>query len=568
MVNHTEKDGHSVISISEDELAYLEQLDVSNTSITLHRRNLKLIESEVALLTAAKDTAIKEMETFIKHAHERLEQHKLNLMKLIADQFNELKKSLLDKQNQIEEAVQKLNEDIIQAKNIIKSGDLQRFKTFSENLKAVNEEVQSTYSNLDLGENYLAFDSNKGLDDFNECLCTLGQVYSKGYLPNTISFSSIKAAKAGYETKLTVGVYNHQGNRLPVSFVSVEVLDPTDTLLPIVLCTNSSEFTATFTPQMSGLHTVSGKFLGEKLISEHTHISVGSIIPILKFGEDQDGCEPWGIAIDNDNCLYVADCEKRLIKKFTVDGELLSQFSVDVNDKEHTTVDIALDLNRGLILCTELLLQNGTISEGNTIMEFNLEGVLQHTYTLTDPWKAYHIAINGNGDIMLSTKKEGCLFKVDREGNFISSMGHLKQPGYIAINKDGTIIVPDTGDGCIYIFNPDGTIRQKFGSSGTGKGQLDQPRGVATDGEYILVSEWNNNRIQVFKYDGTLVSMIESLEDPLDDPIGLAVTADGHVYVADNNCIKKYKYRNVSWWQLHHIGFWYTEIRGPFTNID
>ena len=69
---------------------------------------------------------------------------------------------------------------------------------------------------------------------------------------------------------------------------------------------------------------------------------------------------------------------------------------------------------------------------------------------------------------------------------------------------------------------------------------------MATDGEYILVADSGNKRIQVYKLDGTFVSMIESPNDPLKTPRGLAVTKNGYVYVVDcdNHCIKKYKYRN------------------------
>ena len=548
IVYHTAKDGHSVIGISKEDIIYLEELNVSNTSMTVQKRNLKFIESEVALLAAAKETAIKDMETFIKHIHERVEQRKLELMKLISEHFDKLQESLLDTQKQIEDAVENFSEDILQAEIIIKTGDLKRLKTISENLKKVNEEIQSTSSNLDLGENYLAFDSNQGLDDFDKSMCTLGQVYSKGCLPSTIVFSSTEAI-AGNETKLTLEVYDHHGNKVPVSSGSffVQVLDPADTFLPTVLCASSSECTVTFTPQMSGLHEVSGKFQDENIICEHTHISVSSINPVLKFGEDEDGFNPWAIAIDNDNCLHVVDSGNKLIKKFTADGELLSQFSVAINGEDHTTIDIALDPNRGLILCAEILLQDGgDMVAISNIMEFNLEGELQHTYILADPWKSFHIAIDGNSDLILGSKEHKCLFRVDKEGVFSSRMGNLECPAFIATNKEGAIIVPDEDNDCIYIFNSDGTVKHRFDSSCAGKGELGRPKGVATDGEYILVSEWDNNRIQVFKYDGTFVSMIESLGDPLCSPCGLALTADGYVYVTDYNCIKKYRYRDVS----------------------
>ena len=130
-------------------------------------------------------------------------------------------------------------------------------------------------------------------------------------------------------------------------------------------------------------------------------------------------------------------------------------------------------------------------------------------------------------------------------------MEGIKRPGYISINDDDSIIVPDRTEDCIYIFNPDGTVKHRFGSSGTGKGQLKGPYGIASDGEYILVTEERNNRLQVFRHDGTFVSILGNGEDPLLTPRGMAVTKDGHVYVVDrgHHCIKKYKYKDVAWWQ-------------------
>ena len=302
---------------------------------------------------------------------------------------------------------------------------------------------------------------------------------------------------------------------------------------------------------MSGLHKVSGMFLGQKLINQETHIPVSSNEHVLKFGKEGQGSGtfsfPWGIVIDNENCLYVADRGNKLIQKFTADGEFLSEFSVALHNKDYTTVDMTLDPSKGLFYCMEILDENDTLVNGKNILVFNLEGYLKHTYTPTNITNAYCIAINKQGEMVVSDVGKKCLHKVDTEGNFLSSMGDIKSPGYIAMNEDDSMIVPDKDSDCIYIFNSDGTVRHKFGSSGSGKGQLKQPWGVASDGEYILVSEGGNKRIQVFSSEGIFVSMIEGSDDPLWEPSGLAVTKDGHVYAADlgNHCIKKYRYREM-----------------------
>ena len=553
-VDHNATTGHSVVCISEAEFTHLEELNVSQKTLTLNKRNLYTIDTEIALLTAAKETAINDMETCITLAHEQLEQRKNDLMNCILEQFNTKQTALMDKLKEIQEANELLNENITEAKHVITRGDLRQLKHISENLKEVNEKTK-TKTSLDLGKNYLAFYSDKGIDEFKESFSTLGKIYTKGFLPSMISFRRIDA-KAGYEATHKVEVYNHHGDKMWMASGDfyLQVMDQTNTELDTtVLCTDGSECTLTFTPQIGGLHQVSGMFLGQQLINEQSHISVTSNEPVFKFGKPGDGNGTfnrlWGIAADDNNCLYVTDSGNKLIQKFTADGKFLKQFSMAVHGEDHTACDIALDLDKELILCAQTLHQDDAFAQGENILVFTLEGELRTTYKLCDEWKAFSIAIDGHGGIILSSLSNECLFKVNEEGTFLDVMGPSIFPGYIAITDDGGIIVPDENKDCIYILNEDGTVKHRFGSSGTGKGQLKTPCGVAADKEYILVSETSNNRVQVFKHDGTFVSMIESINDPLKKPRGLAITKDGYVYVADsgNNCIKKYKYRDVPW---------------------
>ena len=519
-----------------------------------HKSKLKLIESEMSLLTAAKETALKEMNTSIKHAHEQLEQRKNVLKGQILYQYNAQLTTLLDKQNQIKEAIKLTNNKNAQSRNITKTDDINKLKPICESLKEINENNQSMLSELDLGESYLAFDTKKGFDTLKECLNMLGEIHFKGFLPSKMRLQNI-AAKAACKSVLTVEVYNHHGDKLAISPDSfcLQVTDPTETQIHTELNTTGLDCTFTFTPQMSGLHKVAGFFLGQEIMSEQTHISVSSNNPVLKFGEEGNGNGtfdfPRSIAIDNDDCLYVADLGNRMIQKFSATGEFLGQFFVNSHKEDCTTLDVALDLNNGLIYCADIVYTNDGYYPGRNMLVFNLDGELQDKHNLSGVPFPIYIATNSHGDIFISDIRKLCLFKVDKEGNILCHMGDFRYPGHIAIADDDSVIVSDHKSDCIFILNPDGSIRHKFGSSGTGKGQLNKPWGVATDGEYILVADGGNNRIQVFKCDGSFVSMIESQDDPLKTPRGLVVTKDGYVYVADcnNHCIKKYKYRDEMW---------------------
>ena len=552
---HTADNGHSVISVSQSETSYLQELNVSQKSLNQNKRKLKLIESEIALLTAAKKSALEEMDTFIKHAHEQLEQRRNVLKGQILDQFNAQQNALTDKKNQIKEAITLINKTSAQAKNITKTGEINKLKPFCECLKEVNEKTLK-FSNLDLGENYFSFDATRGLDKFNECLCTLGQIYCKGSLPTRMRFKGPDSI-AGQKSVLTVEVFNHSGNIQPISSdsFSVQITDSMATVVHNVFSTTEPDCTVTFTPQTGGLHEISGTFLGQKLICEPTHISVYSDNPVMKLGKEGSGSGnfkfPWSIAIDNNDFLYVADRSNRLIQKFSANGDFLSQFSVNGHDKDCTTLDLALDQNNGSIYCTDVVLKDDKYYPGNKLLVFDLEGQLQDVSPFNDMTNPLFIVTNSCGDMIISDIGKHCLFKVNKERDILCRMGDFKYPCFIAITDDDTIIASDKMSDCIFLFNPDGTFKHKFGSSGNGEGQLKEPWGVATDGENILVADGTNNRIQVFKLDGTFVSMIESKDDPLNDPRGLAVTKDGYVNVADcsNHCIKKYKYRNVAQWQ-------------------
>ena len=69
----------------------------------------------------------------------------------------------------------------------------------------------------------------------------------------------------------------------------------------------------------------------------------------------------------------------------------------------------------------------------------------------------------------------------------------------------------------------------QFGSIGSGNGQLSSPRGMSTDGKgNILVADYSNKRVQVFKEDGTFVQVTQCDGNASD----VAVDNEGKIYIA------------------------------------
>ena len=517
-----------------------DQLLRSHTIQAEIQNAIKEIQSEMQTIQENKDHATENLVAFIQSTQHQLERCLQEATDAISQQ-HEIQHGKLDgKQWPLQQAAESLQKHITQSEEIIKTDDVNEIMSSRGNLEKA---TQITKFQLDQREKLIKSDLVLDPNLLNDRFHSIGQIYFQSILPTSVAFKNNEIT-AGLKSIITVQLYNDAGNKFLFvpSSLTIRIIDPEQDELPVTLNTTSPESTVTFTPQVSGKHEISVMCLGQKLKSEQTHIMVNSNNPVLKFGEEGDGngnfIYPYDIVMDNNGVLYVADVSRTRIQMFSDNGKFLNKFFV--NDHEGDGIfDVALDQDNELIYCTK--------PSDNLMLVFDLEGQLQHSYKLDIMDEPRCIAINRHYEIIISDWANGRLCKFNKQGKHLSCMGNLKLPGFIAISNDDSVIVADVLDGCVYVFSPDGSVRHKFGSSGTGKGQLKKPWGVATDGEYILVGDRKNNRIQVFRYNGTFVSMIESKDDPLKSPDGLLATGDGYVYVADhdNHCIKKYKYRHM-----------------------
>ena len=74
--------------------------------------------------------------------------------------------------------------------------------------------------------------------------------------------------------------------------------------------------------------------------------------------------------------------------------------------------------------------------------------------------------------------------------------------GGITTDNSNRVYVADSANMDILIYDTNGTLLTKFGSAGSGPGQINMPGGVAVDptGNYIYVADYYNARIDVFAY--------------------------------------------------------------------
>uniref|UniRef100_A0A1X7TH27 RING-type domain-containing protein n=1 Tax=Amphimedon queenslandica TaxID=400682 RepID=A0A1X7TH27_AMPQE len=88
--------------------------------------------------------------------------------------------------------------------------------------------------------------------------------------------------------------------------------------------------------------------------------------------------------------------------------------------------------------------------------------------------------------------------------------------------------VDDSSDAAVYFSATTGQYIGQFGHQGNGNGQFCYPIGMSTDGKgNILAAEYSNNRVQVFKEDGTFVQVIQCDGNATD----VAVDNEGKIHI-------------------------------------
>jgi streptogramin lyase len=227
----------------------------------------------------------------------------------------------------------------------------------------------------------------------------------------------------------------------------------------------------------------------------------------------------------------------------TGDGEFDGPFDIAVSpDGENFVVDVGNDRVQYWVQDSFILEWDG--SEGEAFAS------------------PVSIAMDDDGFLFVGDNALQNIQKFDRFGGFYTSWGSsgsgdgqfMNPLGIAATGSDDTAVVyiADTGNHRIQKFDGNGNFTTKWGrnggdgTSGSADGEFDSPYGVAVDADgNVYVADTGNNRIQKFDSDGNFITKWGSCgcdEGEFNFPRGVAVDIAGDVYVVDelNDRIQKF----------------------------
>ena len=115
--------------------------------------------------------------------------------------------------------------------------------------------------------------------------------------------------------------------------------------------------------------------------------------------------------------------------------------------------------------------------------------------------------------------------------------GQFDTPRGIALDSSGNIFAVDSGNDRVQKFNSSGVYQSQFGSYGTGNGQFDRPIGIAIDdSDNIWVVDEGNDRVQKFNSSGVYQSQFGSSGTgnlQYTSVRDIAIDSNGDLYVTD-----------------------------------
>ncbi len=215
-----------------------------------------------------------------------------------------------------------------------------------------------------------------------------------------------------------------------------------------------------------------------------------------------------GLAIDDDDRLFVSDGQLHRVMIFNAKHEVENQITEGLVDP----VGLAIDTENRLLYVVDTQQDQVIVYDADTLKLLRRIGTGGKNHYLTTPGDfgaPEGVALDQDGNVYVTDTLNNRVEIFDADGNFISLFGkHGDGPGYfarpkgIAVDSDGHIWVADAMEDRLQVFNREGQLLTYIGQGhGELPGQFKALVGVAIDKKNrVFTSEQEPGRVQMFRY--------------------------------------------------------------------
>jgi sugar lactone lactonase YvrE len=216
-----------------------------------------------------------------------------------------------------------------------------------------------------------------------------------------------------------------------------------------------------------------------------------------------------GLAIDDDDRLFVSDAKMRRVMVFNPKHEVEGQITEGLVDP----VGLAIDTANRFLYIVDTQQDQVIVFDADSLKELRRIGTGGKNHYLTTP-------------------------------------GDFGAPQGVALDAEGNVYVTDTLNNRVEIFDADGNFISMFGKNGDGPGYFARPKGIAVDADgHIWVADEMQDRLQVFNRQGDLLAYIGGhgeLPGQFKALIGVAIDKQNRVFTTEQYPGRMQEFRYVT----------------------
>ena len=243
------------------------------------------------------------------------------------------------------------------------------------------------------------------------------------------------------------------------------------------------------------------------------------------------------LGVDGSGNIVVADFDNGRVQIFDPNGNFKSMFTANNNDKKINILGEGLAVSRdGKIY----------IADSPDILIYDESG--QSLGKISDDLQGYkHVVTGADGTLYaLSGFPEDNITRFKKDGSIdlqipsaISSLGGDASTAYLAVDGLGNMYITSPSANAVFKYSPEGKFINQWGSKNSNSshfdpGQFYDAEGIAVDG-YGRVYVNDVNTIQVFDSTGTYINHFEGYV------IGMTIDSQNNVYVTIGDKVEKYQ---------------------------